>query len=101
MITALLETVALIHQSAVCHRDLKPDNVLYDVETNRIKLIDFGISKSMYNRRTGENESMWTVTGTQFYKAPEMLNGSAYDEKVDVWAVGVIAYQILFDRLPF
>ena len=44
---------------------------------------------------------MWTVTGTQYYKAPEMLNGSAYDEKVDVWAIGVIAYQLCFGRLPF
>lgn len=75
----LLESVNLLHQESVCHRDLKPQNILYDAKENKIKIIDFGISKAMYNRRTLENDSMWTVTGSQYYKAPEMLNGSAYD----------------------
>ena len=85
----------------MCHRDIKPQNVLYDLENNKIKIIDFGISKATYNRRTLEKEAMWTVTGSQYYKAPEMLNGSSYDEKVDVWAIGVIAYQLIFGCLPF
>ena len=85
----------------MCHRDIKPDNVLYDAATNKIKIIDFGISKCTFNKRTQENDAMWTVTGTQYYKAPEMLNGSAYDQKVDVWAIGVIAYQLIFGHLPF
>ena len=51
----LLESVNLLHQSSVCHRDLKPQNILYNVNENKIKIIDFGISKAMYNRRTLEN----------------------------------------------
>lgn len=74
---------------------------MINTDNNKIKIIDFGISKALYNKRTLEKETMWTVTGSQYYKAPEMLNGSQYDEKVDVWALGVIAYQLIFGKLPF
>lgn len=43
---------------------------------------------------------MWTATGSLFYKAPEMFQGS-YDEKIDVWACGIIAFELLHGFLPF
>lgn len=43
---------------------------------------------------------MWTNTGTLHYKAPEMFNGS-YNQLIDVWAVGVIAYQLTYNKMPF
>jgi serine/threonine protein kinase len=46
----LLDTVAYIHSCNICHRDIKPDNVLYDRENKMIKLVDFGISKNVQNR---------------------------------------------------
>jgi serine/threonine protein kinase len=63
----------------VCHRDLKPDNILYESETGMLKLIDFGISKLIYNKKKETKEKMWTVTGTIQYKAPEMFQGKEYD----------------------
>ena len=44
---------------------------------------------------------MWSVTGTMHYKAPEMFLGEEYDEKIDAWASGIIAYQLAYGKLPF
>jgi calcium-dependent protein kinase len=44
---------------------------------------------------------MLTITGTLYYRAPEMFSGGGYDEKVDVWAVGITLYQLITHRTPF
>lgn len=68
IIHQLLDTVAYIHSCNICHRDIKPDNVLYDRENKMIKLVDFGISKNFENR--GNKKEMLTITGTIYYQAP-------------------------------
>jgi serine/threonine protein kinase len=90
-----------MHRVGVCHRDLKPDNILHDRRSGHLKIIDLGISKLIYNKKKDTKEKMWTVTGTLQYKAPEMFLGEEYDELVDSWAVGVITYQIMYGRMPF
>lgn len=87
-----------MHEKKVCHRDIKPHNMLYDTLEQKIKLIDFDISK-MNGRRRNKLE-MWTMTGTVYYKAPEMFAGK-YDEGIDLWSVGVTAYELMTGRLPF
>lgn len=52
VIKELLLGIAAIHQSGVCHRDIKPENILYDIPDHKLKIIDFGISKFIYNRKT-------------------------------------------------
>lgn len=101
IIRKILEAVCDMHRVGVCHRDLKPDNILYDGETGEVKVIDLGISKLIYNKKKELKEKMWTMTGTIQYKAPEMFQGKEYDELVDSWAVGVITYQLIYGRLPF
>lgn len=98
---SLLEAVCELHKSGVCHRDLKLQNILYDRSSGNVKIIDLGISKLIVNKRTGEKEKMWSVTGTLSCKAPEMLGGAEYDEKIDAWALGIIAYQLSFGKAPF
>ncbi len=64
----LICTLAYIHSQNICHRDIKPENILYDEANNRIKIIDFGISKKITNR--GSKRDMLTITGTLYYRAP-------------------------------
>ena len=78
------------------HRDLKPENILLeqDEDFSKCKLIDFGISAKL-----GAN-NLTSSIGTPFYMAPEVL-GKNYDERCDVWSLGVIAYACLTGSLPF
>lgn len=79
-----------------CHRDIKPDNLLFDRKNCHIWLIDFGISKFEVHAK-----GMLTVTGSTNYKAPEMFSGGCYDELIDEWAVGVTLYEMVERHIPF
>lgn len=87
------------HHPVIIHRDLKPENLLYasEEEDAQLKIADFGLSKMLY----GEQGNTSTVCGTPGYCAPEVLLGKPYDTKIDMWAVGVIAYILLCGFEPF
>jgi len=91
--------VNYLHQNLIIHRDLKPENFLVatkaPIEKAALKLIDFGISK-----RIKSGETAKTKTGTPNYIAPEIMNGR-YNEKVDIWSLGVITYIMLSGLQPF
>lgn len=100
IIFQLINTLVYVHSQNICHRDIKPENILYDRGNKKIKIIDFGISKKIVER--GAKREMLTITGTLYYRAPEMFLGGGYDEKVDLWASGVTLYQLLSQgRTPF
>ena len=94
----MLEGISYLHKHGISHRDIKPENILYDPKTKEFKIIDFGISRNYKCR--GENLDMWTITGTLFYRAPEMFAGS-YREGVDIWAAGVLLYKMICGFTPF
>jgi serine/threonine protein kinase len=94
----VMEALSHMHLQDVLHRDIKPDNILYDPETKSVKIVDFGISKRF--RRRGALIELWTITGTLYYRAPEMFEGG-YREGVDVWAAGVLLYKLLTGKTPF
>jgi len=90
--------IAFLHSQNIIHRDLKPENILLTSkdETARIKVADFGLAKLMFADVTR------TVCGTWAYCAYEVKKpNGAYDNKCDVWSIGVIAYILLSAYHPF
>lgn len=68
-------------------------------EASNIKLIDFGLSRKYGSENMVRR--MTTMVGTAYYIAPEVLKGSGYTSKVDIWSIGVIAYMLLSGKPPF
>jgi len=95
----LLNVVEYIHNNGIVHRDLKPENIMVDNDEN-IKLLDFGIAgDSSANRLTYANIN--TMPGTPDYLAPEQVKGKRGDARTDIYAIGVILYEMLAGKLPF
>jgi hypothetical protein len=87
--------VAYLHDHGIVHRDLKPGNIFSDEDL--IKIGDYGLSKFIScSRRSGQTESV----GTFHYMAPEIGRGS-YGKEIDIYALGIILYEMLTGRVPF
>lgn len=112
----ILEGIKYLHDRNITHRDIKPDNILLEIEkcsnyddsysqsletANDFKVIakisDFGLAKN-------DNYGLQTVCGTPQYLAPEIMNESSsnnfYDSKVDCWSLGVVLFQMISNLLP-
>jgi serine/threonine-protein kinase len=95
----ILDALEYIHANGVVHRDLKPENIMVD-EHDNIKLIDFGIAGDTSARRL--TYANFTATlGTPDYIAPEQVKGKRGDGRTDIYAVGVILYELVTGKLPF
>jgi calcium-dependent protein kinase len=77
------------HQKNIVHRDLKPENILLDKDQAKITIIDFGTAMKFV-----KGEKLTQKFGTPYYIAPEVLK-KTYDEKCDIWSIGVIMYLLL------
>ena len=92
----MLTAVSYLHSNKIIHRDIKPENILLDYKKGfECKLIDFAAAIEF-----DENEKQNEIKGTSYYIAPEIISGS-YDEKCDIWSLGVIAYMLLTGNAPF
>lgn len=100
----LINAIAYMHSKGVCHRDLKPHNVLVTEDGNTVKITDFNVSKGLNEGKSLDdmllgNDSellrMHTKTGTLAFSAPEMITDFSYNEKVDIWSAGTILYTML------
>jgi eukaryotic-like serine/threonine-protein kinase len=100
----LAEAVQHAHERGVIHRDLKPGNVLV-AETGQPKVLDFGIARAVGAdvRRMTIQTAHGQLMGTLAYMSPEQLRGrsSEVDTRSDVYALGVLLYRLLAERLPF
>jgi serine/threonine-protein kinase len=95
----VLEALDYIHANGVVHRDLKPENIMVDANDN-IKLIDFGIAGDSAARRL--TYANFTATlGTADYISPEQAKGKRGDGRSDVYAMGIILYEMLTGKQPF
>jgi calcium-dependent protein kinase len=97
LVKQMLSAVRYLHSRKIIHRDLKLENFLFDSEdSDDLKMIDFGLSKHFKSAGAVHHEAV----GTPYAVAPEIIRGS-YDEKVDVWSMGVITYLLLSGDSPF
>ena len=95
----MCDALDYMHKHGVVHRDLKPENVMVDDE-DHIKLIDFGIAmKEDARRLTFANLS--PTLGTPDYIAPEQVKGQRGDQRSDIYALGIMLYEMLTGRVPF
>ncbi len=85
------------HRVGVVHRDLKPENIMVDSH-NRAHIMDFGISISADSGRLTQTGAM---IGTPYYMAPEQFEGGNIDHRADIYAIGVILFQMFTGRVPF
>lgn len=89
--------LAHCHAANVVHRDVKPDNFLLGgASGQQIKLTDFGLAAVLPQKR-----NLQAVAGTPPYMSPELLGSQGYDEKTDVWSLGVTVYVMLFGVFPY
>jgi eukaryotic-like serine/threonine-protein kinase len=98
-ISQLAEAVSYLHKNGVFHRDLKPENILVD-SAGKIHIVDFGIALLQGARRvTWQNLS--DALGTPDYMAPEQVQGKRGDARTDLYALGIILYEMLTGAVPF
>ena len=95
----ILDALQYIHTHGVVHRDLKPENIMVD-EHDNIKLIDFGIAAHANSRRLTFAKFSQTM-GTPDYISPEQVKGKRGDARSDLFALGVMLYEMLTGKVPY
>jgi CHASE2 domain-containing sensor protein/predicted Ser/Thr protein kinase len=85
------------HSQKIVHRDIKPSNIMYDPETEKVKITDFGIARITDSSKTKTG----TVLGTPNYMSPEQCMGKRVDGRSDLFSLGVVIYQLCSGKLPF
>ncbi len=91
-------TLHYIHSENIIHRDLKPENIFFDEVNDYVKILDFGLVKEELSIQQTQKD---LIQGTPAYISPEYIKGKEIDLRADLYALGVIFYELLTGRLPF
>src|SRR5205823_5923326 len=107
----IAEGLEYAHERGIIHRDLKPANVKLTADGN-VKILDFGLAKALETPTAQGNPSIsptlamsateaGMILGTAAYMAPEQARGAIVDKRADIWAFGVVLYEMLTGKQPF
>src|SRR5689334_15423546 len=112
IIRQLIDALEYAHEKGVVHRDLKPANIKV-TRDGRVKVLDFGLAKAMSGEASGSGDPSTSPTltmratmagmimGTAAYMSPEQARGQDVDKRADIWAFGVVVYEVLAGRALF
>ncbi|MFN8653323.1 MAG: protein kinase [Gemmatimonadales bacterium] len=101
IVTDLADALNAAGQAGLVHRDVKPENILLDQSSGRAMLADFGIARAMAADPDGVRTGQGVAVGTPTYMSPEQAAGDAVDTRSDLYALAVVAYEMLAGRPPF
>eukprot|EP01119_Soliformovum_irregulare_P006764 TRINITY_DN19190_c0_g1_i1.p1 TRINITY_DN19190_c0_g1~~TRINITY_DN19190_c0_g1_i1.p1 ORF type:complete len:592 (+),score=172.37 TRINITY_DN19190_c0_g1_i1:121-1896(+) len=93
---SIIKGLAYLHAYGIAHRDIKSGNVLLK-DTGEVKLADFGVAHKVAHER----DKMKTLAGSPYWCAPELITADSYDNKVDIWACGIVALEMAEGRPPY
>lgn len=97
IVARVAEALAYAHKQNVVHRDIKPANIMYDMESDTVKVTDFGIARITDSSKTKTG----MVLGTPSFMSPEQIAGKRVDGRSDLYSLGVMLFQMLAGVLPF
>jgi serine/threonine protein kinase len=95
IMSQMLSAVSYFHNLKIIHRDIKPENILWN-KSMTFKMSDFGFSAG-YLEKSGRK----TMCGTTEYLAPEVIKNMYQDDKLDIWCLGILLYELVYRRTPF
>jgi serine/threonine-protein kinase len=98
VLSQVLSALGHAHEHGIVHRDVKPENILI-TKQGVVKVADFGLARALAESRV--THAPGTVTGTVQYLAPEQIQGEPADPRTDLYAAGVVLYELLVGRVPF
>jgi serine/threonine-protein kinase len=100
----IAEALSAAHALGIVHRDLKPDNIMMTTrgpDTDYVKVLDFGIAKSLVDSDADKVTRTGFVLGTPIYMSPEQIAGESIDARSDIYSLALIVYEMFSGRLPF
>ncbi|MFA7269331.1 MAG: serine/threonine-protein kinase [Sterolibacterium sp.] len=97
IVARVADALSYAHENHVVHRDIKPANIMYEPESDQVKVTDFGIARITDSSKTKTG----MVLGTPSYMSPEQLSGKKIDGRSDLFSLGVTLYQLVCGKLPF
>jgi serine/threonine-protein kinase len=101
MAADLCSGLAFAHRAGVVHRDVKPSNLIVSNGSGTLRLLDFGIARGVDGAATIDLTMLGNIVGTLNYMSPEQITGQALDHRSDIFAVGLVLYELLAYRQAF